>query len=227
MRDGSERRSHRVSMATMPSFAAVVFDMDGVLVHSGPVHYAAYREVFAREGVDLAPADYRRLFGRSREQVIMALLPELDEADIERLCLAKQGAVERVLTHQQVEPIPGALELAHAVGEAGLARAVTTSSRAPGPFLEAIGATELFPVVVDRTMVRRPKPDPEPYLLTAERLGVEPAHCLVLEDSPVGVRAARAAGATVLALTTSYAAEALGEAHAILRSFDDVWRWLR
>ena len=94
--------------------------------------------------------------------------------------------------------------------------------------LECIGAGEQFKLIVAARDVTRGKPDPEGYLLAAEQLAkctgldINPARCVVLEDSPAGITSGKAAGMKVLAVTTSYTADALGEADAIVDTLADV-----
>ncbi len=196
--------------------------MDGVLVHSAPVHYGAYRAVLARRGRKLSAAEYGAMFGRSREQVFRALLGELPAGELATLMQEKEEEVVRILETTALEPIPGAIELAVAASEAGLRIAVATSSRTPWLFLRAIGAEAVFSVVVDRTMVDRPKPEPDVFLRAAALVGVDPERCVVIEDSPLGLRAAKAAGCVAIGLTTSRSAEELCDADRVVDSFSEL-----
>ena len=202
-----------------PRPLAFVFDMDGVLVRSEGVHLAAYQAVFARRGISLTADRYRQLFGRSREQVIQAVMGQLPPGELERMMAEKGDEVIGVIAERGVDQVAGAKEFVGAVQALGLPTAVATSSRTPALFLEAIGLDGAFDVVVGRTQVQDPKPAPEAYLLAARGLGVPPESCVVIEDSPLGVTAARRAGAYVVALTTTHGAEALGEAHRVVDGF--------
>ena len=207
-------------MSDLPK--AFVFDMDGVLVLSESVHLTAYQAVFSRRGVELTAARYNTLFGRSREQVIVAVLGVLPSEELWEVMAEKGREVAVVLRDRGVDEVPGAKDFVRAVRAGGLGTAVATSSRTPRLFLDAIGAESLFDVIVGRTHVKEPKPAPDAYLAAARGLGVAPSACIVIEDSPLGVSAARAAGAYVVALTTTHGAGALGDAHRVVAGFSDL-----
>jgi len=205
---------------------AILFDLDGVLVDSEAAHAWAWTELLRGEGVDFSLTDYRRVgAGRSREAVIHAVLGTLPPKEHERLMQGKERLVERFVSMHDLEPVPGALAFARTVQEAGIGVAVATSSRAPGLLLGAIGARDLFEVVVDRTMVDRGKPAPDLFLLAAHRLSADPRACWVVEDAPAGVEAGLAAGCHVLAVTTTHGRHALQRAHRVIDRFDEVhWK---
>jgi HAD superfamily hydrolase (TIGR01509 family) len=182
---------------------AVLFDMDGLLVDSEPVWFEAEQAVMARLGGHWGARDQQALLGGSLDRTVSRLL-----AKAARPVTAERGHVARWLVDEMARRIrarsvplqPGAGRLLAELARAGIPCAlVTSSSRA---VLEAVlTVTGLsFPVTVCGEDVRRAKPDPEPYLLAAARLGVPPAGCVVLEDSPAGVAAARAAGCAAVAV---------------------------
>ncbi|MFH1465759.1 MAG: HAD family phosphatase [Pseudomonadota bacterium] len=208
--------------------AAVLFDLDGVLVLSAPAHLAAYAAILAREGRAFSMEDYERVgLGRSRREVLLRLLPGLGEARLAALMAEKERFTREHIAAHGLPEVPGALALVRALRARGVPVAVATASRTPGLLLGAIGAEDLFDAVVGGGEVTRPKPDPACYLRAAALLGVQPARCLVVEDSPLGVRAGKAAGCRVLAVTTTATAEALREAGAdeVLAGFDEGAPW--
>jgi HAD superfamily hydrolase (TIGR01509 family) len=114
-----------------------------------------------------------------------------------------RGGMARLLASRPVDPMPGAVELLGEVRGAGLPHALVTSSEPVivNAVLAALARHDVaFDVIVSGADVTRPKPDPEPYLLAARKLGVEPRCCVALEDSPNGVRSARAAGCQTVAV---------------------------
>ncbi len=199
---------------------AILFDLDGVLVDSAPVHHAAWAALFAPFGIDFTPARYRaEASGRSRGDVIRAILGPRPDHDA--LMAKKAALVEAHLTAHGCPVVPGAPTLLEAVARRGLPMAVATASRMPEPFLRAAGLAGRFEVVVDRTQIARGKPAPDVYLEAARRLGVAPDRCLAIEDSPPGLAAARAAGCRTVGLTSNHPRQAL-HADGILDHLDEV-----
>ena len=213
---------------------AVLFDCDGVLVDSEPAHYEAFRRALRPEGIDLTSEAYlRRYLAFDDEELFrMVFAAEgrgLAGADLERLLHRKGGLLAESLGRLPV--IEPSFRFARAALRAGLAVAVVSGARREEvrSVLARGGLLAEISVVVTTEDVRVGKPDPEPYLTALRRLNalgglgglggtsdLEPADCLVVEDSIVGVRAGRAAGMRVVALTTSYPAEALDEADLVL-----------
>ncbi|HLU47107.1 MAG TPA: HAD family phosphatase [Planctomycetota bacterium] len=207
---------------------AVIFDLDGVLVSSIPIHYEAFRRTFAAEGRAFTFEDYLAIgAGAARDVLLRRVLGELEDAKLAELMAAKEHHVRDLIVERGLEEVPGAREFVAAVRARGCRTAVGTSSRTPALLL-GDGFDGLFDAIVDRTQVSRPKPDPEIFLLAAERLGIAPERCLVLEDSPAGVEAGLAASMTVIALTTSEPPSRLERAHAVLSGYDaiDLDEWI-
>jgi HAD superfamily hydrolase (TIGR01509 family) len=180
---------------------AVLFDMDGLLVDSEPLWFVAEREVAGRLGASWGEADQDALIGGSLDRTVSWLLAKAatpvtaSRADVARWLVADMAAL---ILARGLPLQPGAGPLLAGLAAAGVpCGLVTASSRA---IMEAVlTVTGLsFGVTVCGEDVRRAKPDPEPYLLAAARLGVPPGGCVVLEDTPTGAAAARAAGCPVI-----------------------------
>ena len=181
--------------------AAVLFDMDGLLVDTEPLWLETETEVMARLGAPWSPQDQEALLGGSMDRTVSYLLAKAARpappATVARWML--DGMLDRVRAGRVVVR-PGARELLAEVAAAGLPHALVTSSQRA--FAEAVlSATGMaFPVTVCGEDVTATKPDPEPYLLAVKLLDVDPAGCVVLEDSPNGVASATAAGCRVVAV---------------------------
>lgn len=197
--------------------AAVLFDLDGTLIDSTPVVERAARRWAAEYGLDpeafLADAHGRRTGDRVAEFLPAGQV----RAAADRLDALELDDVEGIVA------LPGVRDLLADLD--GLPWAVVTSMDR-GLLGVRIPAAELAlpDIVVTAEDVRNGKPDPEGYLLAARRLGVDPADCVVVEDAPAGVRAGRAAGATVIAVTTTHDASRLGEADLIVHDLNAVRR---
>ena len=182
-------------------FEAVIFDMDGTLIDSTSAVYRAWSAWAGEMG--LTEAELMRHHGVPAASVVRAVLPvERQEAAIARI-----GELE-LADLSDIVVLPGAAEALKALTDAKSAIA-TSCTR---PLAQArIGAAGLVPpsVLVTVDDVTRGKPDPEPFLVAAERLGADPRRCLVVEDAAMGLVAARAAGCSTLAVVTTTPREAL------------------
>ena len=185
---------------------AVLFDMDGLLVDSEPLWFEVERAVMARLGGQWGEADQQALLGGSLDRTVSWLLAKApgpasaSRADVARWLVADMA---ELILARGLPLQPGAAALIAGLDAAGVPYAlVTASSRA---IMEAaLTVTGLsFGVTVCGEDVRRGKPDPEPYLLAAARLGAPAAGCVVLEDSPTGIAAAQAAGCPVIAVPSA------------------------
>jgi HAD superfamily hydrolase (TIGR01509 family) len=181
--------------------AAVLFDMDGLLVDTEPLWFETEIEVMARLGASWTKQDQATLLGGSMERTVAHLLAKAttpaSPAEVERWML--DGMLKRA-ADGRVTVLPGARELLAEVAAAGLPYALVTSSQRAIAEAVLAGTGFRFPVAVYGEDVPATKPDPAPYLLAAKLLDVEPGRCAALEDSPNGVAAATAAGCLVVAV---------------------------
>jgi HAD superfamily hydrolase (TIGR01509 family) len=181
--------------------AAVLFDMDGLLVDTEPLWLETETAVMERLGAPWAPEDQQALLGGSMALAVRYMLAKATRPappeTVARWML--DGVLARVRAGRVVAR-PGARELVAEVAAAGLLYALVTSSQRA--FAEAVlDATGMrFPVTVCGEDVTATKPDPEPYLLAVKLLGVDAGRCVALEDSPNGVASATAAGCRVVAV---------------------------
>jgi len=188
---------------------AILFDIDGTLVDSTPAVERSWRTWAARRDMD-ADAILQICHGRRSEDTIRSLLPPGDVAgavrEIEALELADLGDVVALPgTVALVNRLPADRWAAVTSGPRNLMRARLAAAGLPVP-----------EVLISAEDVRDGKPDPEGYLLAASALGFDAARSLVIEDAPAGIDAGRAAGAAVLAVTTSHPAAELGAADAVI-----------
>lgn len=192
----------------------LLLDLDGVLVDSAAVHAAAWQSLFEPFGIAFGPDRYAaEANGRSRGDVIRAVLGE--RTDHQALMDRKANLVVRILNGDGCPEVPGARAFLEAAHRRGCPLAIATASRMPRPFLAAAGLEDLVEIIVDRSMVSRGKPAPDAYLLAAERLGVDPRDAWVVEDSPTGLAAARAAGCHTIGITTNHPRSALNAEHVV------------
>lgn len=184
--------------------SAVLFDMDGVLVDSAPLHVRAYERVFRDVGIEF-PAAARDAVreGKRRAEVIEIAAPDASSDVRQALFDAKPAAVTRLLRDAANVSMPGATRLVRALADRGIPMGVVTNSVDPELWLGAAEILDVIDVVITGKDVSSPKPAPEGYLLAAERLKIHPAACVVFEDSRDGWLAASRAGMRVLVLASA------------------------
>lgn len=204
---------------------AVIFDMDGVLVDSEPIHQEAAEALLASVGLVLREEVYLQCVGTTARRTYDILTAAYD---LPWSFDDYQGAYEVEILSRLRRPLdrlPGVGATIEAVERRGLGLALASSSRFSWieATLEGLGLTGRFPVVASGQEVVHGKPSPEIFLLAAERLGIEPGACLVFEDSPAGVAASSGAGMRTVAVRTAYTARlALPGADIIVDSLEDL-----
>jgi sugar-phosphatase len=201
----------------MPTFscAAILFDLDGVLVDST-------RSVEKQW----------RIWARSRsidEEKVMAIAHGVRSVEVVRAVAQHLNAEEEVVDleqheiddHEGVTVMPGAVELVASIPE-GRWCVVTSGKRRLATARLQLAGISIPKVMIAADDVTQGKPHPEPYLKGAQALGFAPEDCLVMEDAPAGIRAAHAGGMKVIALTSTYATEKLSEADAVVAELGQV-----
>lgn len=188
---------------------AILCDLDGTLIDSTGATERAWNSWKFDRGL---PTDVPHPHGIPAREVVQRLAPQLD-ADAEAVELERR----EIADIDGVAALPGAADLLAPEAPWGLELAIVTSCTAPLAEVR-LGVAGLMPpsIVVTAERTERKKPDPDPYLLAAELLGLEPADCLVLEDAPAGIRAGRAAGMQVVGVATSHGRADLTEAHLVV-----------
>jgi HAD superfamily hydrolase (TIGR01509 family) len=209
---------------------AVIFDFDGIIVDTEPIHFRAFQDVLQPLGLGYSWEEYlERYIGfddrDAFREVFKTARKELDERMLVELINEKARVFEKIV-QAGVKPYPGVIELITSLsGVHPLALCSGALSRDIQPILDQLAIREAFDVIVTADDVRASKPDPESYLLAIERLtavhpdkGVSPDTCIAIEDTPAGIVSAREAGLRVLAVTNSYPAERLTGAVSVLDS---------
>jgi beta-phosphoglucomutase len=205
-------------------YSALIFDMDGTLVHNMPIHNQAWQDTLAEAGVQIDLDEFNRATtGKKTPEILrMTLGPQLNDSE-----MAYWGERKEALYRKRFaccrEPLPGLLDLLEQAQTLGLPMAV--ASAAPPDnitfILDELDLRRHFQAVVGGEDVQHGKPNPEIFLKSARILGVEPENCLVFEDALAGIEAARRAGMdAVMICTTIDAQEVAGQPH-VLRAVPD------
>jgi HAD superfamily hydrolase (TIGR01509 family) len=184
-------------------FAALLFDLDGTLVDTMPLHYKSYAQVLAQRGLKLSETDFMANIGAPARKAIPSFLEAAgmraaSAADVAAIHAEKKRAFERFLAEDPPVPLAAAALLDAGRGRKKLALVSSGNREGVMALLAAMRWNNVFDVVISGDDVARGKPDPEPYLAAAAALNVAPRDCLVLEDTEAGFASGRAAGMTVL-----------------------------
>lgn len=200
---------------------AVLWDLDGTLVDSGDLHFDSWRSVMAAEGVALTLEMFESTFGWKNEPILRLWLGESsDPARRERIAEEKERAYRASLRAQGLDPLPGAREWVEKLHADGWRQAICSS--APRANIQAVldvtGLGHDFEVIVAAEDVTLGKPDPQVFLIGAERLGVDPSRTIVVEDAAAGVEAAKRAGMRSIGVNATVALDA----DIVVRSLEEL-----
>jgi HAD superfamily hydrolase (TIGR01509 family) len=194
---------------------AVIFDLDGVVADSHPIHEAAWKTLLLEQGLDSATLNLDFLYaGRPRREILRHYLGSIESAGMEQLGRRKDELY--AVAAQQLTTKPGIPRVLPELNSSGLLCALATSAGRTRAHesLEQFSITRQFSLIVTGEDAAVAKPAPEIFLLAAEKLGVKPQECIVVEDSVAGVEAARAAGMRCVAYALPRFAASLAEAGA-------------
>lgn len=178
-------------------YQAVIFDLDGVLCSTDQYHYQAWKRLADQLQIPFDETVNQRLRGVSRRESLEIILSGGDKtySEEEKQQFAAEKNAHYVESLQQLTPKDlacGAVEVLERLHGAGVKIAVGSSSRNTQLILQRLGLDQRFDAVADGTQITHSKPDPEVFLLAARLVGVEPQHCLVVEDAKAGLEAAKA-----------------------------------
>jgi|SRR5271156_2948537 len=202
-------------LAKLPS--ALIFDMDGVLIDSEPLHKRAKEEVFRRLGIVLPESVYDSYKGRSDAIAMQEILGARGaSAEIIAGALRLKHEIFEA-SERELRPVPGAIEfLRWAKPRYRLALATSATPRNRAALLELLGIGDLFEAAVDSGQFQCPKPDAEVFLIALRKLALGAVDCWVIEDAVNGVQAAKSAGCVAIAITTTFDRAVLSAAGADL-----------
>jgi beta-phosphoglucomutase family hydrolase len=202
-----------------------LFDWDGVVIDSSDQHERSWEMLAAEIGKPLPADHFVRGFGMKNQVIIPDILKwSGDPAEIHRFSLRKEELYREIIAREGITPLPGVVDLLQMLNEHGVPCSVGSSTHRENieVIFEAIGVRDLFQAVVTAEDVSHGKPHPEVFLKGAEKVGREPANCVVFEDAHVGIEAGLAAGCKVIAVATTNPLDQLGQATLAVESLEAV-----
>lgn len=225
--------SQRKSLPELAPLEAVLFDIDGTLCDSDPLHYHAFRELLIEvgynNGVPITEDDFVELIsGKHNDDIGRTLFPDWDSDKVAKF-LDDKEAMFRRLAAQQLKPVAGLHKLCKWIEDRSLSRAAVTNAPRENAelMISILGLTDFFHALVVGGECKKPKPYPDPYLKALEELNASPDHTVVFEDSVSGIKAGVGAGMPVIGLTTRNPEKLLRDAGAslLIKDYEDPKLW--
>lgn len=202
----------------------IIFDMDGVLVFNRDAHIEAFEIICRKYGVPFSRKEFMPTFGMTNDQILAKLMPEVIKKTDWHKIAAEKEEIYREIFERTIAPAPGLVDFLKALKNEGFRTAVGSSGNTPNVnfVLSKCGITSYFDAIANGDMITHGKPDPEVYLLAAKKLNLDPAECIVAEDAPVGIEAARRAGCAVVAIASTFERSALSDYDLLIDDFTQI-----
>lgn len=215
----------------MKNFKAIIFDMDGVLVDSEPLQVESERFVCKENNINIPLSEWDNFKGKTNQTIFQYIINNFTDGSLNAEELSEQKRSTYLeLANSRLSLIPGVVEFLEKVrsrfDKIGLA--TSSSQRVQEAVFHQFDLHKHFDALITGDMVSIGKPHPEPYQKAAERLGLDPAICIVIEDSDNGIISAKGAGCLPIGITTSFSKERLKQAGAehVVDSFEELTQLL-
>ena len=203
---------------------AVIWDMDGVIADTAQYHLRGWQMVFQKRGVNYTEEDFQCNTGKRSDSIIREVLgKKIAQGEIMAIIREKDENF-RQLMGQNIRPFPGVLKLIALLKERGFKTAIASSAPVKNIQLitQSLKIHNCFDAIISGWEVTKGKPDPQIFLLTAEKLGVEAENCIVIEDAIAGVTASKRAGIHCIAVTNTTPREDLREADLVIDTLEEI-----
>ncbi len=203
---------------------SVIFDMDGVLADTGPIHFVSWVKMANEIGYNFSKEFFEKTFGQQSPTIVRKLVGHGIEQELVEKWAALKEQYYREIVKDKLKPLPGVKQIIQVLKSYKFKLAVGSS----GPrenvelLINALRLKEDFDVLISAAEVKNGKPAPDVFLISAEKLKIEPINCLVIEDAPVGIEAAKRAGMKSIALTTTHEKNELLNADLIVKDLSKV-----
>jgi beta-phosphoglucomutase family hydrolase len=202
----------------------IVFDADGVLADTGPIHFESWVKMANEIGIKFTKDYFERTFGEQSVPIVRRLVGSEASQEFVVKWANKKEEYYREMVKDKLEPLPGVIELIKDLKKNNFKLAVGSS----GPpqnvelLLKSLKVKEYFDVVTTAAEVQISKPAPDVFLISAENLNIKPENCLVIEDAPVGITAAKSAGMKCIALSTTHSDDELLDADLVVEDLSNI-----
>jgi len=206
---------------TLP-FKGIIFDMDGTLLESTEADYRAWKKVFSDYNQELTYERYAPMLGVKSADVIKNEIGYSNEEDVKRILKEKFDYFVEYINENPIKPVFAAETFLKSLAQYPVKIALATSSRKEKMqlVLEQLNFLQYFEAVVTGNEVSNGKPAPDIFLLAAKRLNLQPEDCMVIEDGPIGVAAAKSANMKCVAITETHQAGQLGQADLVIDTYE-------
>jgi beta-phosphoglucomutase len=205
--------------------AAVIFDLDGTLMDNNSFHLKAWQEFYKKRNRTLTEEEYKKEFnGKTNVDVLAHVFAEtLSTEDNDRYTNEKEDLYRKIY-QPHIKPVKGLLNFLQQLHDSGMPMAIATSGIKVNIdyMFQHVPIQHYFKEVIYSKDIKKGKPDPEIYFVTAKKLGVAPENCVVFEDSVAGIRSAKAAGMKVVAVATTHTPEELAAADKLINNYDEI-----
>ena len=205
----------------MKHMQAVLWDMDGTLIDSEDFHWKSWRLTLQDEGITITRDQFRSTFGQRNDAIIRQWLgPAINPERAAKIAESKEVMYRHLVRRDGISPLPGVEEWVRRLHNEGWRQAIASSAPRANieTVLEVLSATHIFDAIVSGEEVSKGKPDPEVFLRAAQRVGIAPNRCVVVEDAVAGIEAARAAG--MRNIYVNHSSKHLPQADIAVRSLD-------
>ncbi len=204
---------------------AAIFDMDGVIAHTNPFHSIAFKKFFALREVFPTEEEFKEhMYGKTNSYILSHFLARKIEGEELRELEFEKESLFREIYAKDIAPVNGLIAFLKALNSSKVDLAVATSAPRANLnlILNGVGIQDWFKSKLSEEDVTEHKPNPEVYLKTAEKLGLDPSSCVVFEDSFSGATAALSAGMFTVGVLTSHTPDELPDCHLFIKDFTEV-----
>jgi HAD superfamily hydrolase (TIGR01509 family) len=208
--------------------AGILFDLDGTLANTDPIHFAVWQDILTYYKIEIDRTFYQqRISGKTNAEIIKDILPHLSLEAAWQLATEKEERYRQL--SRTLQPMPGLLKIIELTETAPLKRAVVTNAPRDNAvhMLDVLRLTYVFPTVILAEDAPPGKPDPAPYLLALERLGIDRDRAIAFEDSTTGIQSAVGAGIYTIGITSTHRSEHLlaAGANMAIEDFNSEGLW--
>ncbi|MGQ4873905.1 MAG: HAD family hydrolase [Promethearchaeia archaeon] len=202
----------------------IIFDMDGVLADTGTIHYESWVKLAEEIGYKFSREFFEKTFGQQSPEIVRKLVGNNEDPETINKWANLKEKYYRDMVKDKLEPLPGAIELIKGLKKTGFKLALGSSGPPENVYLllDTLKIKQYFDAIITAADVKNGKPAPDVFLKAAKKTDVKPENCVVIEDAPVGITAAKRAGMKVIALTTTHDGTTLKDADLIIKDLSYV-----